>query len=216
MTDVRVPAPPALLESGVMAILRAPSAGHYVAIGRALAEAGIRCLEVTLTTPGAMEAIRSLRQEIPELSLGAGTVLTPAEATEAIAAGAEFIVAPDTRADVIRAARDVGVASFPGALTPTEIATAWEVGATAIKIFPGSAVGPGYISALHGPFPDIPMMPTGGVALDDIGAWIRAGAIGVGLGGPLQGDAAAGGDLAALAARATQALAAVAAARSES
>lgn len=213
MTD-RLPAPPSLPETGVMAILRASTADHFPAIGQTLADAGVRCLEVTLTTPGALEAIRALRAELPSLDVGAGTVLTPAEVVAVVEAGAGFVVAPDTRPDVIRAARDLGVASFPGALTPTEVATAWDAGATAVKIFPGSSVGPGHIAALHGPFPDIPMMPTGGVALDDIPAWIRAGAIGVGLGGPLQGDAATGGDLAALAGRAKRALEAVAEARS--
>ena len=214
MNDDRAPAPAALVDTGVMAILRAESAEHYPAIGATLADAGVRCLEVTLTTPGALAAITELRSALPSLALGAGTVLTATDVSDAIAAGAEFIVSPNTEPSVIQAASEARVASFPGALTPTEVAAAWTAGATTIKIFPGSAVGPGYITALHGPFPDIAMMPTGGVGLDDIGPWIRAGAVGVGLGSPLQGDAATGGDLGALADRASRALRAVAEARS--
>lgn len=199
-----------------MAILRAASSDRFVEIGRALTSAGVTCLEVTLTSPGALAAIEKLRATLPEsVDIGAGTVMTAAEARAAVAAGAGFVVSPSCEIDVIEAARAAGVPSFPGAFTATEVSAAWRAGASVVKLFPAGAVGPPYVKNLAGPFPDIPIIPTGGVALDQIGGWVRAGVVGVGLGGPLLGDAAESGDLDALAGRAKRALAEVASARQD-
>lgn len=215
MTDIeRVPPSAQLQQTGVMAILRARSADRFLDVSRALVAGGITCLEITLTSPGALEAIKAVRAELPStVDVGAGTVTTAAEAVAAIEAGAGFVVSPSAELDVVRTALAAGVASYPGAYTATEVLAAWRAGATVVKLFPASSVGPGYVKALAGPFPDIAMMPTGGMALDEIGAWIRAGVVAVGLGGPLLGDAADGGSLDALQSRAEQALAEVAAAR---
>ncbi|NDL59170.1 bifunctional 4-hydroxy-2-oxoglutarate aldolase/2-dehydro-3-deoxy-phosphogluconate aldolase [Phytoactinopolyspora mesophila] len=205
---------PQLQETGVMAILRASSADRFGEICRVLVDAGVSCLEITLTSPGAVDAIASVRAELPStVDVGAGTVTTPDEARAVLDAGAGFVVSPSVELDVIRTCAEAGVPVYPGALSPTEIITAWRAGASAVKVFPASAVGPSYFKNVAGPFPDVRLMPTGGVALDHIGDWIRAGAIGVGLGGPLQGDAAAGGDLDALAERAERALSEVRRAR---
>lgn len=205
-----------LRDTGVMAILRARSADRFADISRTLVDAGITCLEITLTSPGALEAIRVIRQELPaSVDVGAGTVTDPEQARAVVEAGAGFVVSPSVEPDVVAVAREAGIPAYPGAFTPTEVLAAWRAGASVVKLFPGSAVGPSYIRALHGPFPDIEIMPTGGVSLDNIGDWIRAGAAGVGLGGPLLGDAADGGDLGALAERAAKALAAVRAAKGD-
>ncbi|PZF79651.1 bifunctional 4-hydroxy-2-oxoglutarate aldolase/2-dehydro-3-deoxy-phosphogluconate aldolase [Jiangella anatolica] len=209
MTD-RIPPSAQLSQTGVMAILRARSADRFGEISRTLVDAGITCLEITLTSPGALEAIKAIRAELPaSVDVGAGTVIDAGQARAVVEAGAGFVVSPSVEPEVIAVAREAGIPSYPGALTPTEVLTAWRAGATVVKLFPGSAVGPSYITALRGPFPDVAIMPTGGVSLANIGDWIRAGAAGVGLGGPLLGDAADGGDLGALAERAATALAAV-------
>ncbi|NED93843.1 bifunctional 4-hydroxy-2-oxoglutarate aldolase/2-dehydro-3-deoxy-phosphogluconate aldolase [Phytoactinopolyspora alkaliphila] len=203
-----------LRDTGVMAILRAGSVDRFGDICHTLADAGVTCLEITLTSPGALEAIKAARTALPDsVNVGAGTVTTADEVRAVVDAGAEFVVSPSAELDVVRAAREAGVQSYPGAFTPTEILAAWQAGASAIKVFPASTLGPSFFRNVAGPFPDIPLMPTGGVSLDSIGDWIRAGAIGVGLGGPLQGDAATGGDLDALAERARRALAEVREAR---
>lgn len=213
MTD-RIPPSAQLRETGVMAILRARSADRFGEVSRTLVDAGITCLEITLTSPGALEAIKAIRAELPDtVDIGAGTVTDVGQVRAVVEAGAGFVVSPSIDPDVVAAAREAGIPAYPGAFTPTEVLAAWRAGAAVVKLFPGSAVGPSYITALHGPFPDIVIMPTGGVSLANIGDWIRAGAAGVGLGGPLLGDAADGGDLGALADRAATALAAVRAAR---
>lgn len=215
MTDItRVPPSTQLRDTGVMAILRARSAQRFVEVSQVLVEAGVTCLEITLTSPGALAAIAEVRAALPaSVDVGAGTVTTADEARAAIDAGAGFVVSPSTELDVIETALAAGVPSYPGALTATEVLAAWRAGATVVKLFPASTVGVSYVKHLRGPFPDIALMPTGGVGLAEIGDWIRAGVVGVGLGGPLLGDAADGGDLDALAERAKQALAEVAAAR---
>jgi 2-dehydro-3-deoxyphosphogluconate aldolase/(4S)-4-hydroxy-2-oxoglutarate aldolase len=146
--------------------------------------------------------------------LGAGTVLTPEQADAAVDAGATYLVSPVVDLEVIEAARRRGVAALPGALTPTEILRAWRAGAAAVKLFPASLGGPGYLRAVKAPLPEVPLVPTGGVGLEEIGGYLRAGALAVGLGGPLVGDAGEGGSLEALRRRAATALAAVREARS--
>lgn len=190
-----------------MAILRAGASDRFSEVCGALADAGITCLEITLSTPGAVEAIRAVRSALPStVDVGAGTVTTASEVRAVLDAGAGFIVSPSVELEVIRAGTDAGVPVYPGALTPTEVITAWRAGASAVKVFPASAVRPSFLSDIAGPFPQVRLMPTGGVLLGEIGDWIRAGAIGVGLGGALQGDAAVSGDVSSLADRAVLAL----------
>ncbi|WP_019631741.1 bifunctional 4-hydroxy-2-oxoglutarate aldolase/2-dehydro-3-deoxy-phosphogluconate aldolase [Actinomadura atramentaria] len=207
-----------LAETGVVAVVRGTRGDRTAAVLDTLVRAGVRCLEVTLNTPGALDAIRAAADRLPALAdgpieVGAGTVRTAADATAAVRAGATFLVAPGTGAEVAAAARDLGVAHYPGALTPTEVETAWNLGATAVKLFPARALGPGYLRDLREPFRDVPFVPTGGVSAATAGEYVAAGAVAVGAGGSLIGDALDGGPLDALADRARALLAAVAAAR---
>jgi 2-dehydro-3-deoxyphosphogluconate aldolase/(4S)-4-hydroxy-2-oxoglutarate aldolase len=195
----------------VVAILRAGDAGRILEVGRVLYEGGVRAIEVTLTSRGALEAFGRLREELPgDAVLGVGTVRTVEGAEEALAAGATYLVAPDFRPEVVGWAAERELPVVPGALTPTEVAAAWAAGATAVKVFPVSAVGgPAYLKAVRAPLPEVPLVPTGGVGLDDIGAYLGAGAVAVGIGSPLLGDAGdPGGDLDGLAGRARRAVAA--------
>ncbi|UIX29208.1 bifunctional 4-hydroxy-2-oxoglutarate aldolase/2-dehydro-3-deoxy-phosphogluconate aldolase [Streptomyces sp. GQFP] len=205
----------ALPRTGVVAVLRADTPEHLLPAAGTLVDAGLVCLELTLTTPGALDALERLRKDLGDTAdLGVGSVRSAEEARRSLDAGAGFLVSPGFHADVVAEARRAGVPVYPGGLTPTELAAAWDAGATAVKLFPASTVGPAHLKAFTDPYPDVRVMPTGGIGLDDIGAWIRAGALAVGLGGALSGDALSGGDLRALANRARRALDAVAGARS--
>jgi 2-dehydro-3-deoxyphosphogluconate aldolase / (4S)-4-hydroxy-2-oxoglutarate aldolase len=196
----------------VVAILRAGDAGRFLEVGRVLYEAGVRAIEVTLTSAGALEAFGRLREELPaDALLGVGTVRSAADAERAVDAGATYLVAPDFRPEMVAFAVEREIPVVPGALTPTEVAAAWAAGAAAVKVFPVSAVGgPAYLKAIRAPLPEVPLVPTGGVGIDDIGAYLGAGAVAVGIGSPLLGDA---GDLAGLADRARRAVAATRAGR---
>ena len=191
----------------VVAILRAPRADNLVAAAEVLIDAGIRAVEFPLTTPGALDALRELRSSRPELLAGAGTVITPADAAEAVDAGAQFLVAPCTRPDTLAAAAELDVPMIPGAFTATEIAVALEHGAALIKLFPAT-LGPSYLRALLDPLPQARLVPTGGVGIDAIADFLRAGAFAVALGSPLLADALETGDFDALAERAGRAVAA--------
>jgi 2-dehydro-3-deoxyphosphogluconate aldolase / (4S)-4-hydroxy-2-oxoglutarate aldolase len=205
------PVSEALIAGGVVAVLRAPSADAFAAVADVLVDAGVTGIEVTLTSRGAVEALSLLRRTLGDAAvLGAGTVLTAEQATAAVDAGATFLVSPAY--DPVLLATDYGVPFYPGGLTPSEILAASRV-SPLVKLFPASAVGPGYVKDLHGPLPDVRIMPTGGIGIDDIGGWLTGGASVVGLGGPLIGDAASGGSLSELADRARRAAGAVAAAR---
>ncbi|WAP51850.1 bifunctional 4-hydroxy-2-oxoglutarate aldolase/2-dehydro-3-deoxy-phosphogluconate aldolase [Arthrobacter sp. ATA002] len=197
----------ALLDTRLIAILRAADASRAEAVAETLIENGVRSLELTLTTVGALDVLARLAARLgTDIDLGMGTVLTVDDVNRAADAGACFVVSPTVDTDVVSAAQARGLASYPGALTPTEIATAWSAGATAVKLFPGGALGPSYLSAVRAPLPNIPIIPTGGVALQDIPLWLKAGARAVGLGSPLIGDAMSpDGDLTALAHRTRQA-----------
>jgi 2-dehydro-3-deoxyphosphogluconate aldolase/(4S)-4-hydroxy-2-oxoglutarate aldolase len=205
----------AITGSGLIAILRAPTAENFPALTDALVKAGVRAIEVTLTTQGALPCLSALTAAYGgDVVIGAGTVMTADQAEACIEAGASFLVSPVASPDVAAAARIAGVAAYPGALTPTEIAAAVHAGAAAVKLFPASAVPPRFITDVHGPLPGVPIIPTGGITLPDIPAWISAGAAAVGLGDPLIGADAADGATASLVSRARQALDLVAAARS--
>ena len=200
----------AVCASGVVAVLRAPTADAFAAVSDVLVEAGITALEVTLTSRGALEAIAGLRRQLPpHVALGAGTVLTLDDAKASVDAGAAFLVSPVW----VPALDGFPVPVYPGAFTPTEIFTAGRGGAPLVKLFPAGTVGPRYLKDLRGPLPDVRIMPTGGIDIADITTWLTAGAAAVGLGTPLIGDAATGGSLAQLAVRARRAADAVAFAR---
>jgi 2-dehydro-3-deoxyphosphogluconate aldolase/(4S)-4-hydroxy-2-oxoglutarate aldolase len=201
----------ALLTTRVVAILRAENASRAEAVVDVLLENGIRSLELTLTTKGALDVVERLAAKVADgVDLGMGTVLTAEDVDRAADAGARFVVSPSVVPAVIEAATRRGIASYPGAFTPTEIHAAWSAGASAVKLFPGGALGPGYLEAVRAPLPDVPLVPTGGVAVEAVGAWLDAGAAAVGLGSPLIGDALApDGDLAGLAERARAVCAAV-------
>lgn len=193
----------------LVAIVRAPEADDAVRVGRTLLDAGIRLIEVTLTTRDAFTAIDTLRNFAPDDALvGAGTVLTTIQSRNAVEAGAQFLVTPGLTEAVIGAEVPV----LAGAYTATEAYSAMAAGATAVKLFPASAGGPAYLKALRDPFPTMPLVPVGGVTLDLVPAYLIAGAVAVGVGGPLTGDAVRGGSLEALADRARAFLDAVAAA----
>ncbi|MGN9767951.1 bifunctional 4-hydroxy-2-oxoglutarate aldolase/2-dehydro-3-deoxy-phosphogluconate aldolase [Micromonospora sp. SD12] len=198
-----------LTDARILAIIRGTDTTAAIAAGTALLQEGVRLVEVALTTPDALRAIEALRAAAPAGALvGAGTVLTTADVADVAAAGAQFVVTPAVVESIAEAARR-GLPVAAGALTPTEAYTAVRMGASAVKLFPASVGGPAYLRAVRDPFPDIPFVAVGGVGLDDVPGYLRAGAIAVGLGGPLVGDAASGGDLDALRARARTYLAAV-------
>ncbi|WP_142062558.1 bifunctional 4-hydroxy-2-oxoglutarate aldolase/2-dehydro-3-deoxy-phosphogluconate aldolase [Pseudarthrobacter sp. B4EP4b] len=165
-------------------------------------EEGFQYVEIALTTPGALDAISEVRAAAPPgCFVGAGTVLTKQDVDNVAAAGGQFMVTPSL-APSIEEAAGRGIPVLAGALTPSESFEAMNRGATAVKLFPASIGGPGYLKAVRDPFPDIPFIAVGGVGLDEAAGYWAAGAIAVGLGGPLFGDSASGGDLAAMRERA--------------
>jgi 2-dehydro-3-deoxyphosphogluconate aldolase/(4S)-4-hydroxy-2-oxoglutarate aldolase len=213
MSD-RLALTPQLRDSGVVAILRAGAQDHLEAVSQALADSGITCLELTLTTPGALESLARLRAGLDDtIAVGVGSVITARQAVASLEAGADFLVSPGVCPEVAREAVRSGVACYPGGWTPTEIIAAWDLGVPAVKLFPAASGGVRHLKNLRGPLPDIPLVPTGGVDLDQIADYVAAGAVAVGLGGPLTGDALDGGSLSALRERAGAALAAVGAGR---
>ena len=181
---------------GVVAVLRADRPDALVEVAQAIGRGGIGAIEITMTTPGALDLIGECANRLGgEFLLGAGTVLDPETARAAILAGAEYIVTPTLNPDVITLCRRYDKIVIPGALTPTEILTAWECGADIVKVFPASAVGPRYFKDVNGPLPQIDLMPTGGVDLENAGDFIRAGACAIAVGGNLVDKAAvAAGD----------------------
>ena len=192
----------ALRRHRIMAIIRGSSEEAALATGRVLLEEGIRLVEVTLTTPGALTTVRTLREVAGSDALvGAGTVLTEQDVAAVTEAGGQFVVTPGVTPSVAEAAR-VGIPCVAGAFTATEAYAAHVAGATVVKLFPASGGGPGHLKALRDPFPQIDFIAVGGVGLEEADAYLRAGAIGAGIGGPLVGDAASGGSLDALRSRA--------------
>jgi 2-dehydro-3-deoxyphosphogluconate aldolase/(4S)-4-hydroxy-2-oxoglutarate aldolase len=206
----RLPITPQLAASGVVAILRGSTDHHLEGVSRTLGEAGVTCLELTLTTPGAVDALARVRAELDrDVALGMGSVIDADQAAACLEAGAEFLVSPGVCAEVAMYAAEHAVACYPGGWTPTELLEAWRLGAPAVKLFPAASGGPRHLKDVRAPLPHIPLVPTGGVALDQIADYVAAGAAAVGLGGPLVGDSLDGGSLTALAERARVALEAV-------
>jgi len=177
----------ALVDGGIVPVVRAASAEAALQAVEAIAGGGIAAAEVTMTVPGAVGLLEKLASRFGgKLLLGAGTVLDPETARACLLAGAEFIVSPSLKPATVEMAKRYSKPVFPGALTPTEVQAAWEVGADAVKVFPcGNVGGAKYIKALKGPFPHIEMIPTGGVNLETIGDFLKAGACAVGVGGEL-------------------------------
>ena len=200
---------------GIVAVIRLDSATVLPRLVEALAAGGVRAIEVTMTVPGAIEAIRHLASSAPDdLLLGAGTVLDPDTARRAIDAGARFVVAPVFRPAVIAACHAGGVPAIPGCYTPTEILNAWDAGADIVKVFPANGLGPSFLKDVRAPLPQVKLMPTGGVSIDNAGEWLRAGAVAVGVGSALvDARLVATGDLAAITERAGRIVANVRAAR---
>ena len=202
-----------LAQSPVIAILRAPDASMFLPATEVLYQGGIRCVEFTLTTDGAMEATQEIIASLPDdLLVGVGTVRTEAHVAEAIDAGADFLVSQVFRRHLVEASAQRGIPFFPGALTPTEILDAWECsGVPAVKVSPiGPVGGLDYFDNIRGPLPDIPLMPTGSIQLSEVSDYLDHGAVAVGLSGFLFCDSLLpGGDLEGLAARTEQVVAAI-------
>ncbi|MBU6358683.1 MAG: bifunctional 4-hydroxy-2-oxoglutarate aldolase/2-dehydro-3-deoxy-phosphogluconate aldolase [Chloroflexota bacterium] len=174
----------------VVAIVRLPDLADAIELSRALISGGITALEFTLTNSEALNALQAVKAAIPEFGrgeavIGAGTVVTPDQVRASVAAGAQFIVAPTSNFAAIATSREMGVPIMPGAYTPTEILAAWEAGAAVVKVFPARALGPNFIKDVREPLPFLKLMPTGGIGIDNIAAYLQAGAFGVGVGGNL-------------------------------
>jgi len=176
-----------LVEIGIIPVVRCAFADQAIRVAETLVEAGMRAIEITLTVPDALKAIASLAtRHRSGVLIGAGTVVDATMAQRAIDAGAQFVVSPGLVPAVNGVARGAGVTMLSGALTPTEILAALEAGTDLIKIFPAQALGgPSYIKALRGPFPDVPLVPTGGVSLENVAEFFDAGATAVGVGSEL-------------------------------
>lgn len=171
---------------GLVAVIRGPAPDLTIHMVEALVKGGVHGIEITYSTPNAEEVVRQLDKHFGDaITLGMGTLTHPDQAATAQAAGARFLVSPHCEAELSKAMVVTGLAVMIGALTPTEVEAAYRLGSDVVKIFPGSLVGPGYIKALKGPFPNIPMMPTGGVSLENIGEWFAAGVYAVGAGSEL-------------------------------
>jgi 2-dehydro-3-deoxyphosphogluconate aldolase/(4S)-4-hydroxy-2-oxoglutarate aldolase len=171
---------------GVLAVLRGPSKELTLKMVSALVEGGVTGIEITFTTPNALEVVRALDQKFgSEILLGMGTLTQPDQAQAAKDAGSVFIVSPHTEKKLASAMTATGLPVMMGALTPSEVMKARALGSDVVKIFPGSLGGPGYMKSLKGPFPDVPMMPTGGVSHENLGGWFAAGAFAVGAGSKL-------------------------------
>jgi len=201
--------------AGVLAVLRATSPELALEAAEAIIRGGIPGIEVTYSTPDAPAVIRELIARHGERAyVGAGTVTTPEQADAAAEAGAEFLVSPGTLPDLTQAMLDTGRIVMTGALTPTEIMSALSLGVDVVKVFPASLGGPAYLKALRGPFPDAPLMPTGGVTPENLADWFAAGAVAAGAGGDLaNGTAIAASDWDDLEARAARFAAALATVR---
>jgi 2-dehydro-3-deoxyphosphogluconate aldolase/(4S)-4-hydroxy-2-oxoglutarate aldolase len=191
-------------ETGVIAIMRAKSSEQLLNAADAIRKGGVRVIEVTLTTPGALSVIEQAVSRYGEdVLFGAGTVLDAESARAAILAGAQFIVSPSFKPSLVEICRRYSVPVMPGAYTPTEILTAWECGADMVKVFPAGIGGPGLIKALKAPLPQVELVPVGGVNLDTTADFFRAGAAAVGVGSALiNQQLLESGDLAALTERA--------------
>jgi 2-dehydro-3-deoxyphosphogluconate aldolase/(4S)-4-hydroxy-2-oxoglutarate aldolase len=173
----------AVERAGIVAVIRIKDPAKLRDVVDAIADGGIRALEITMTVPGAVELIRDLAPTLPEgFILGAGTVLDADTVARVADAGARYVVSPVFRRSVIEACHARGLAAMPGCFTPTEILEAWDAGADIVKVFPATTLGPSYLKDVRAPLPQVKLMPTGGVTVENAGDWIRAGAVAVGVG----------------------------------
>lgn len=195
----RLALPARTRESRLVVVTRAPSAEAYDPVLDVLVDAGVRSIELTLTTPGTLDHLpRLIERYGGTADIGVGTVTTPEEVDRATSAGAHYLVTPITSLALVERSLAAGVPIVPGGLTPTELFSSWSAGAAAVKVFPASQAGPRYLADLRGPFPDIAVVPSGGVDAGSAREWLAAGAAAVSVGGPLLGDAFRGGDTGAL------------------
>jgi 2-dehydro-3-deoxyphosphogluconate aldolase / (4S)-4-hydroxy-2-oxoglutarate aldolase len=213
VTVARLPVPASIRDAGVIAIGRRLNPAGVVAIADALARGGVGAFEITLDGDGSLESLGRLTDRFADsaMLIGAGTILHRDAADAAISAGARFLVMPHLDETLIRIALDAAIPVFPGAFSPSEILAAWRAGATAVKLFPASAAGATFVRELRGPFPDIGLIPTGGVTIESAPGFIAAGAVAVGLGGSLVG----GGQPDVIERRARALVTAIAAVRSD-
>jgi len=175
-----------ILESGVVAVMRAKSSSQLIAAADAIKKGGVRAIEVTMTTPGALGVIAEAKARYgSDVAFGAGTILDTETGRAAILAGADFIVAPTLNLDVLKLCNRYGIASMPGCFSPTEILTAWEGGADLVKLFPVSVGGPELIKAVLAPLPHVKLVAVGGVDLSNAADYIRKGAVALGVGSDL-------------------------------
>jgi 2-dehydro-3-deoxyphosphogluconate aldolase / (4S)-4-hydroxy-2-oxoglutarate aldolase len=184
-----------IAELGLLAVLRAPDPVGAQRTVEALVEAGVLGIEITYSTPDAASVIAGVKQSYgAEVLVGAGTLVTHAQVSEAAEAGASYLVSPGLDDEVVASIRATGLPAMAGVLTPTEVMRGVRLGVDVMKLFPGSLGGPSYLRSLRGPFPDVPFMPTGGVSADNVGDWLAAGAIAVGAGSELAsaGDISSG------------------------
>lgn len=182
------PLPDPIERDRVIPLIRGASADTTVAVADALVAIGFTCVEVTLDGPDGVDALAAVVDRCPDVGcVLAGTVLDRAQLDAAIDAGADALVSPHTDPDLVNAAARRGIASLPGAFTPTEVLAAWRAGAAAVKLFPAEPTGPSHLGALHGPLGDVPLIPTGGITADNAEAYLTAGAVAVGVGGWLTG-----------------------------
>ncbi|NLW25280.1 MAG: bifunctional 2-keto-4-hydroxyglutarate aldolase/2-keto-3-deoxy-6-phosphogluconate aldolase [Clostridia bacterium] len=183
-----------ILDSGIVAVVRTETAEKAKKLVEAIRAGGINTIEVTMSVPGAIDVIKELAEyyKDTDVVLGVGTVLDAETARAAILAGAQYVVSPHTNPEVIKLCNRYQVPCMPGAMTVTEVITALELGADIVKLFPGELMGPKAIKAINAPVPQAPLMPTGGVSLDNVEEWIKAGAVAVGVGGSLTKGAKTG------------------------
>jgi 2-dehydro-3-deoxyphosphogluconate aldolase/(4S)-4-hydroxy-2-oxoglutarate aldolase len=175
-----------IFEAGIISIMRRTDSSLAVETAEALLAGGVSVVEVTLNTSGALEMLSALAAKLGDrMAIGAGTVMSAEDVRRAVDAGARFIVSPHTDAAVIEAAQNASAPAFPGAFTPTEIVRAWQLGASCVKVFPVGSVGPRYLRDVLAPLTEIPLLPTGGVTLENAAEFIKAGARGLGLGSDL-------------------------------
>ncbi|MEY9894131.1 2-dehydro-3-deoxyphosphogluconate aldolase/(4S)-4-hydroxy-2-oxoglutarate aldolase [Catenulispora sp. MAP12-49] len=197
----------------LLAIVRASSGEHLIPALHTLIEAGVRAVEVTLPTPGSLQAVSALLAQAGasgiNVAIGVGTVTSTDDVRRAADSGAQFVVSPHFDPAIVAVAKLRSLGALPGVFTPTEALRAWHAGASAVKLFPASSLGPGFLAAIRQPLPGLPVVPTGGVGLNDVVPWLDAGALAVAVGSPLMGDALQSGDMVALRRRAESFLAVV-------
>lgn len=175
-----------IISTGIITVIRMKDAGRVIKVITAIMSGGVKSIEITMTVPGAVDIIATLAKSVSDdVVIGAGTVVDVQTANQVIDAGAQFVVGPILNLDIVKLCRERDTVVMPGCFSPTEIFTAWHAGADIVKVFPATLLGPKYFKDIRGPFPDIRLMPTGGVTVDNVGEWIAAGAVAVGIGSDL-------------------------------